>query len=75
MMCKRKYNRGRDREDKNRFLIFVPDRSSQTVIPLIEKFIKPRTIIYSDCWSASYNGITEIEATPKYTLEERETTF
>uniref|UniRef100_A0A0L8I778 ISXO2-like transposase domain-containing protein n=1 Tax=Octopus bimaculoides TaxID=37653 RepID=A0A0L8I778_OCTBM len=77
MMCKRKYNRNRmplerwviggwDREDKNGFLVFVPDRSSETLLPLIKKFIKPGTTIYSDCWSA-YNGITEIDVTQKYT--------
>uniref|UniRef100_A0A0L8HK17 ISXO2-like transposase domain-containing protein n=1 Tax=Octopus bimaculoides TaxID=37653 RepID=A0A0L8HK17_OCTBM len=74
MMCKRKYNGGWDREDKNRFLVFVADRSSETLLPLIKKFIKPGTTIYFDCWSA-YNGITEIDVTPKYTLEERKTTF
>uniref|UniRef100_A0A0L8HY66 ISXO2-like transposase domain-containing protein n=1 Tax=Octopus bimaculoides TaxID=37653 RepID=A0A0L8HY66_OCTBM len=67
----RKYNRGWDREDKNRFLERC---SSKTLQPLIKKFIKPGTTIYSDCWSA-YNGITEIDVTPKYTLEERKTTF
>uniref|UniRef100_A0A0L8G8R0 ISXO2-like transposase domain-containing protein n=1 Tax=Octopus bimaculoides TaxID=37653 RepID=A0A0L8G8R0_OCTBM len=72
MICK--YNGGWDREDKNMFLVFVPDRSSETLLPLIKTFIKPGTTIYSDCWSA-YNGITEIEVTPKYTLEERKTTF
>uniref|UniRef100_A0A0L8GF40 ISXO2-like transposase domain-containing protein n=1 Tax=Octopus bimaculoides TaxID=37653 RepID=A0A0L8GF40_OCTBM len=77
MMCKRKYNRGRmpqemwvfggwDREDKKGFLVFVPDRSSETHLPLIKKFIKPSTTVYSDCWSA-YNGITEIDGTPTYT--------
>uniref|UniRef100_A0A0L8IIW8 ISXO2-like transposase domain-containing protein n=1 Tax=Octopus bimaculoides TaxID=37653 RepID=A0A0L8IIW8_OCTBM len=77
MMCKRKYNRDRmpqerwvfrgwDREDKKGFLVFVPDRSSETLLPLIKKFIKPGTSVYSDCWSA-YNGIAEIEVTPKYT--------
>uniref|UniRef100_A0A0L8HXW1 ISXO2-like transposase domain-containing protein n=1 Tax=Octopus bimaculoides TaxID=37653 RepID=A0A0L8HXW1_OCTBM len=72
MMCKHKYNGGWDREDKNRFLVFVPDRPSETFLPLIKKFIKPGTTIYSDCWSA-YNGITEIYVTPKYTLEQRKT--
>uniref|UniRef100_A0A0L8H4Q7 ISXO2-like transposase domain-containing protein n=1 Tax=Octopus bimaculoides TaxID=37653 RepID=A0A0L8H4Q7_OCTBM len=52
MMCK--FNGGWDREDKNRFLVFVPDRSSETLLPLIKKFIKPGTTIYSDYWSASY---------------------
>uniref|UniRef100_A0A0L8H004 ISXO2-like transposase domain-containing protein n=1 Tax=Octopus bimaculoides TaxID=37653 RepID=A0A0L8H004_OCTBM len=76
MMCKRKYNRGRipqerwvfggwNREDKKGFLVFVPDRSSETLLPLIKKFIKPSTTVYSDCLSA-YNGITEIDVTPKF---------
>eukprot|EP00106_Octopus_bimaculoides_P008966 XP_014776408.1 PREDICTED: uncharacterized protein LOC106873531 [Octopus bimaculoides] len=76
-MCKQKCNRGRtsqerwvfggwDRKDKKGFLVFVPDHSSETLLPLFRRYIKPGTIIYSNCWSA-YNGISEIDVTPKYT--------
>ncbi|XP_029635052.1 uncharacterized protein LOC115210589 [Octopus sinensis] len=76
LMCKRKYNRrrtpqerwvfgGYDREDKKGFILFVADRSSETLLPIIKKFIRPGTTIHSDCWPA-YNGIAEMDVTPKY---------
>ena len=68
---KRKYNRGRRvegqwvfggicREDKNCFLVTVPDRSSDTLIPIINTLIAPGSTINSDCW-ASYNSISAQE--------------
>lgn len=60
---KRKYHRGRqvdgkwvfggvERESSRCFLEIVSDRSRDTLIPLIEKYIEPGTTIISDCWSA-----------------------
>ena len=34
----------------------IPDVSSQTLIPIIERKIRPDSIIYTDCWTA-YNAI------------------
>uniref|UniRef100_A0A0L8FFR9 ISXO2-like transposase domain-containing protein n=1 Tax=Octopus bimaculoides TaxID=37653 RepID=A0A0L8FFR9_OCTBM len=76
LMCKRKHNRGRtpqerwsfgrwDTEDKIGFLVFVNDCSSETLLPLIRKYIKPGTTIHSDCWSG-YNGIAEIDVELRY---------
>lgn len=73
---KRKYNRGRRVEgkwvmggverDSNRcFLQVVEDRSAETLVPLIERFIAPGSTIISDCWRAyerlgerGYNHLT-----------------
>ncbi len=60
---KRKYHRGKreegvwvfggiKRESKRCFFEIVEDRSTQTLIPLIKKYIKPGTQIISDCWKA-----------------------
>ena len=61
---KRKYNKGRrvkgnwvfggvERGDKTKIFMFrVEKRDEATLIPLIQKFIKPGTTIHSDCWKA-----------------------
>ena len=70
LFARRKYNRGRvveqqwifggwDRESKRGFLIPVPDRRAETLLPIIEEYILPGSIIYSDMWAA-YNRIEEI---------------
>ncbi|KAI6646400.1 hypothetical protein LOD99_12522 [Oopsacas minuta] len=62
---KRKYNRGRllsgqwvfgmvERDTDDIIMVTVPDRSTATLLPIIQRFIHPQTIIYSDEW-ASYN--------------------
>ena len=64
---KRKCHRGRqlsgkwvfggiDRDTKDAFMVTVDDRSASTLIPIIERYIKPGTMILSDEW-ASYNLI------------------
>ena len=40
------------------FLQIVEDRSAQTLIPIIQTYIKPGTVILSDCWKA-YSGSKE----------------
>ena len=68
---KRKYNRGKrvegqwvfggiDTETKGIFLIPCPEnkRNADTLIPLIERWIKPGTTIISDFWKA-YDKIDE----------------
>jgi ISXO2-like transposase domain len=58
-----KYNRGRkrdgvwvfggvDRETDECFMVPVPDRKADTLIPIIKKFIRPGSTIYSDFWKA-----------------------
>ena len=68
---RRKYNRGRrrrqgwvfgawDRETKLGLLQYVPDRSGDTLLPIIKEWCAPGTEIYSDGWAA-YNSIEDIE--------------
>lgn len=58
---KRKYNRGHrvegqwvfggvERVSGKCFMLPVPDRSRNTLVALIKKYIKPGSIIISDCW-------------------------
>ena len=67
---KRKYNRGRrvdgcwvfggierDSEPPKCFFATVNDRSAQTLIPLIKRWILPGTTIVSDCWK-SYSTLS-----------------
>lgn len=60
---KRKFHRGRrvdgvwvfggiERGSKKCFMEIVTDRSAATLIPIIKKYIKPGTLILSDCWKA-----------------------
>ena len=81
VMAKRKYNRGRVlkevwifggicREDKQLFLIIVPDRTSVTLLKAIKDHILPGTTIYSDCWAA-YNKLLQ-EGYPHLTVNHSE---
>jgi len=45
---------GYERESKKLFIECVPDRSAETLLAIIKKWIKPGTTIMSDCWKA-YN--------------------
>lgn len=60
---KRKYHRGKsvtgiwvfggiERESKKRFIVEVDKRDETTLLPLCLKYIKPGSIVYSDCWKA-----------------------
>jgi hypothetical protein len=60
---KRKYNRGQrvdgcwvfggiERDSKKCFFEIVEDRSRNTLLPIIQKYIKPGSLIISDCWKA-----------------------
>lgn len=69
-MGKRKFHRGHHVEgawvlggiektaEKKIFLIKVPDRSSNTLLEIITKHVRPGSIIYTDMWKA-YNGISK----------------
>ena len=71
VVSKRKYNRGRlvrerwvfggiERGTHKCFMVEVPDRSLQTLEPLIQQFILPGSYIMSDGW-ASYAQIDQIQ--------------
>lgn len=47
------------RETRERFVVSVPDRTSQTLIPLIQKNIAPQSNINSDSWRA-YRRINDL---------------
>ena len=47
------------RETRECFLVAVPDRTKRTLHDVIFHFIRPETVIVSDCWPA-YQGITNI---------------
>ena len=66
---KRKYHKGRrvdgcwvfggiERESKKCFFTIVEKRNAETLVPLIKKYIKPKTNIISDCWAA-YAGLEQ----------------
>lgn len=68
LLVRRKYNRGRqvshvwvfggiERVSKKKFIVPLVDgdRSADTLIPLIKKYIKPDSMIYSDKWAAYRN--------------------
>jgi len=67
---KRKYHRGKrvegawvfggiERESRESFFEVVADRSAETLIPIIQKYIEPGTTIISDCWKA-YSSLSTI---------------
>ena len=60
---KRKYHRGHhvegqwvfggiEEDSRKCFLVAVEKRDEQTLLPIIQKWIEPGTIIVSDCWKA-----------------------
>ena len=51
---------GRESNDKSKiFMVPVSDRKTQTLENLIKKYIKPGSIIHSDCWKA-YNNLDKL---------------
>jgi len=46
------------RETKDIFIVVVPDRSSETLLSVIQDKILEGTTIISDCWK-SYNCLSE----------------
>ncbi len=63
---KRKYHRGHlvegqwvfggiEEDCRNSFMFAVENRSEKTLMPLIKKWIKPGSIIISDCWKSYVN--------------------
>ena len=63
---KRKYHRGHrvegqwvfggiENESRKSFMVAVEKRDERTLLPVIKKWIKPGTLIISDCWKAYIN--------------------
>ena len=46
---------GIESDSRKSFLIPVDKRDEQTLLPIIQKWIKPGTTIISDCWKAYTN--------------------
>ena len=47
----------KDRQKRNRTVfVVVPDRKAETLIPIIRKYVRPNSIIFSDKWAA-YIGL------------------
>jgi len=70
LITRRKYNRRRftgeqwlfggvERGSNKCFLIPVEHRNADTLLPIIQNFVMPGTIVMSDLWAA-YNGITNL---------------
>ena len=66
---KRKYHRGKrvegqwvlggiEEHSRKNFMVPVEKRDAATLIPIILKWIKPGSIIISDCWKA-YNSLSQ----------------
>ena len=47
------------------FLQFVEDRTAQTLLPLVQQYIEPGSVIMSDEWAA-YRQISSINVHPPY---------
>ena len=47
-----------DREDRKCFLVTVPNREKEVLLPLIQQRIAPGTTIMSDCWK-SYDCLSK----------------
>lgn len=43
----------------NAFMVMVPDRTADTLLPIIQQYVHTGTTIISDCWGA-YNNISEL---------------
>jgi len=81
---KRKFNRGkgvdgvwvfggieRDSHPPRCFFVTVNDRSADTLIPIIKRWILPGTTIYSDCWRSYSTLVSEgyVHATVNHSVE------
>ena len=49
---------GVERDSGRCFIVAIPDRTSETLLGLIETWIEPGTLIISDCWKA-YDRLNE----------------
>jgi hypothetical protein len=76
VIARRKYHRGHMVKERwvfegycptsgRGFLELVPDRSAPTLLPLVEKYIAPGSIVVSDGWR-SYMRIQNLPVNPPY---------
>lgn len=50
---------GVERDDHSKcFMVLVPDRKAETLVPIIQQYIRPGSIIISDMWP-SYNSLSD----------------
>lgn len=85
---KRKYHRGKrvdgvwvfggiERASKKCFFEIVEDRSAATLVPIIKRYVKPGSIILSDCWKAysslKEEGYTHLTVNHSLTFKNKET--
>ena len=73
----RKYNKGHEvpgcwvsvgvdrTNERNIFAVVVADRTAHTLIANIRRYIRPGSIIYTDCWAA-YNDLDSLDAGFQY---------
>ncbi|XP_034237593.1 uncharacterized protein LOC117643053 [Thrips palmi] len=70
VVAKRKYIRGKrvkttwvlgmiDEQTRQSVILYVEKRDSATMIPEIQRHVKPGTTIWTDCWKA-YNGLSRV---------------
>jgi len=61
----------RDSDPPRCFFVTVNDRSADTLIPIIKRWILPGTTIYSDCWRSYSTLVSEgyIHATVNHSVE------
>jgi len=82
LMIKRKYNRGRQRQQHNEWVFgmydrqakkgwikFVQRRDEGTLIPIVNEFVRPGTTVHSDGWAA-YNHLGEHGYTHRVVVHE-----
>ena len=50
---------GIDEESREMFIVPVKDRTAATLIPIIQQYVLPGSIIKTDGWAA-YNGVTAL---------------
>ena len=54
------FSRGGGKYDKTKiFMVLVHNRKQSTLLPIIQKWIKPGSIIHSDCWKA-YSKLSKL---------------
>ena len=66
---------GREKENKTKiFMEPVEDRTADTLLPIIQKWIKPGSIIWCDCWKA-YGKIPQLPEGYKHGTVNHSTNF
>ncbi|OAD66961.1 hypothetical protein PHYBLDRAFT_151900 [Phycomyces blakesleeanus NRRL 1555(-)] len=45
--------------ERKTFLVTVPQRDAATLLQVIKQYVKPNSIIHTDCWAA-YGGLTSV---------------